>query len=68
MKLVIDLDQEWMHDDIISNAIKSAIEEEMNKEIRKLVKTVVSVNHEAIIAVANAYAKRMVTEAEKALK
>lgn len=68
MKLVIDLDQEWMHDDTISNAIKSAIEEEMNKEIRKLVKTVVSVNHDAIIAVANAYAKRMVTEAEKALK
>lgn len=68
MKLVIDLDETWSYEESISTAIKESIEAEINKEIRKLVRTAVEENKQAIIAVANAYAKRMVAEAEKALK
>ena len=68
MKLVIDLDETWSYEDSISVAIKESIEAEINKEVRKLVKAAVDENKSAIIAVANAYAKRMVAEAEKALK
>lgn len=68
MKLVIDLNEEWSYEESISAAIKEAIEAEIGKEIRKLVKLAVAENQSAIVAVANAYAKRMVAEAEKALK
>lgn len=68
MKLVIDLDDTWSYEESISAAIKDAIEAEIGKEVRKLVRTAVDENKAAIIAVANAYAKRMVSEAEKALK
>lgn len=68
MKLVIDLDETWSYEESISTAIKESIEAEINKEVRKLVKAAVNENKSAIIAVANAYAKRMVAEAEKALK
>lgn len=68
MKLVIDLDETWSYEESISVAIKESIEAEINKEVRKLVKAAVDENKSAIIAVANAYAKRMVAEAEKALK
>lgn len=68
MKLVIDLDETWSYEESISSAIKEAIESEIGKEIRKLVKIAVTENHSAIVAVANAYAKRMVSEAEKALR
>lgn len=68
MKLVIDLDETWSYEESISVAIKESIEAEINKEVRKLVKAAVDENKSAIIAVANAYARRMVAEAEKALK
>lgn len=68
MKLVIDLDETWSYEESISTAIKESIEAEINKEVRKLVKAAVDENKSAIIAVANAYARRMVAEAEKALK
>lgn len=68
MKLVIDLDETWSYEESISAAIKESIEAEINKEVRKLVKAAVDENKSAIIAVANAYARRMVAEAEKALK
>ena len=68
MKLVIDLDDTWSQEENISAAIKESIEAEINKEVRKLVKAAVDENKSAIIAVANAYARRMVAEAEKALK
>lgn len=68
MKLVIDLDETWSYEESISVAIKEAIEAETGKAVRKLVKAAVDENKSAIIAVANAYAKRMVAEAEKALK
>lgn len=68
MKLVIDLDDTWSYEESISVAIKEAIEAETGKAVRKLVKAAVDENKSAIIAVANAYAKRMVAEAEKALK
>ena len=68
MKLVIDLDDTWSYEESISAAIKESIEAEIGKEIRKLVRAAVDENKGAIIAVANAYAKRMVAEAEKALK
>ena len=68
MKLVIDLDDTWSQEESISAAIKESIEAEINKEVRKLVKAAVDENKSAIIAVANAYARRMVAEAEKALK
>jgi rRNA-processing protein FCF1 len=67
MKLTIDLDEEWTYEETISAAIKTAIEEEIGKEIRKLVKEAVTENRAAIVAVASAYAKRMVTEAQTAL-
>ena len=68
MKLVIDLDDTWAFEESISAAIKESIESEIGKEVRKLVRASVDENKAAIIAVANAYAKRMVAEAEKALK
>jgi len=68
MKLVIDLDDTWAFEESISAAIKDSIESEIGKEVRKLVRASVDENKAAIIAVANAYAKRMVAEAEKALK
>ena len=68
MKLVIDLDDTWAFEESISAAIKESIESEIGKEVRKLVRAAVDENKAAIIAVANAYAKRMVAEAEKALK
>ncbi len=68
MKLVIDLDETWSYEESISVAIKEAIEAETGKAVRKLVKAAVDENKSAIIAVANAYARRMVAEAEKALK
>ena len=68
MKLVIDLDDTWAYEESISAAIKESIESEIGKEVRKLVRASVDENKAAIIAVANAYAKRMVAEAEKALK
>ena len=68
MKLVIDLDDTWSYEENISAAIKEAIEAEIGKEIKKLVKEAVYENRSAIVAVANAYAKKMVAEAEKALK
>lgn len=68
MKLVIDLDETWSYEESISVAIKEAIEAEIGKEVRKLVRAAVDENKSAIIAVANAYARRMVAEAEKALK
>lgn len=68
MKLVIDLDDTWSQGESISAAIKESIEAEINKEVRKLVKAAVDENKSAIIAVATAYARRMVAEAEKALK
>lgn len=68
MKLVIDLDDIWSYEESISAAIKESIEAEINKEIRKLVRTAVEENKYAIIAVASAYAKRVVADAEKALK
>ena len=68
MKLVIDLDETWSYEESISVAIKESIEAEINKEVRKLVRAAVDENKSAIIAVANAYARRMVAEAEKALK
>jgi diphthamide biosynthesis methyltransferase len=68
MKLVIDLDDTWSYEESISAAIKESIEAEIGKEVRKLVRTAVEENKQAIIAVANAYAKRVVAEAEKALK
>lgn len=68
MKLVIDLDETWSYEESISTTIKESIETEISKEVRKLVKAAVNENKSAIIAVANAYAKRMVAEAEKALK
>ena len=68
MKLVIDLDDTWSYEESISAAIKESIESEIGKEVRKLVRASVDENKAAIIAVANAYAKRMVAEAEKALK
>lgn len=68
MKLVIDLDETWSYEESISVAIKEAIEAETGKAVRKLVKAAVDENKPAIIAVANAYARRMVAEAEKALK
>ena len=67
MKLVIDLDETWSYEESISVAIKEAIEAETGKAVRKLVRAAVDENKSAIIAVANAYAKRMVAEAEKAL-
>lgn len=68
MKLVIDLDDTWSYEESISAAIKESIEAEIGKEVRKLVRAAVDENKSAIIAVANAYAKRMVAEAEKALR
>jgi len=68
MKLVIDLDDTWSCEESISTTIKESIEVEISKEVRKLVRTAVDENKSAIIAVANAYAKRMVAEAEKALR
>lgn len=68
MKLVIDLDDTWSYEESISAAIKESIQAEISKEVRKLVRTAVEENKQAIIAVANAYAKRVVAEAEKALK
>ena len=68
MKLSIDLDDTWSYEESISTAIKEAIEAEVGKEIRKHVRTAIDENKAAIIAVASAYAKRMVAEAEKALK
>lgn len=68
MKLIIDLDDEWAYEESISSAIKEAIEAEVTKEVRKLVRSVVNENKAAISAVADAYAKRMVTEVEKSLK
>lgn len=68
MKLVIDLDETWSYEESISVAIKESIEAEIGKEVRKLVRAAVDENKSAIIAVANAYAKRVVAEAEKALK
>lgn len=68
MKLVIDLDETWSYEESISVAIKEAIEAETGKAVRKLVKAAVDENKQAIIAVANAYAKRVVADAEKALK
>lgn len=68
MKLVIDLDETWSYEESISTTIKESIETEISKEVRKLVKAAVDENKSAIIAVANAYARRMVAEAEKALK
>lgn len=68
MKLVIDLDETWSYEESISVAIKEAIEAETGKAVRKLVRAAVDENKSAIIAVANAYARRMVAEAEKALK
>lgn len=59
MKLVIDLDDTWSQGESISAAIKESIEAEINKEVRKLVKAAVDENKSAIIAVANAYARRM---------
>lgn len=66
MKLVIDLDETWSYEESISVAIKEAIEAEVGKAVRKLVRAAVDENKSAIIAVANAYARRMVAEAEKA--
>lgn len=68
MKLVIDLDDTWSYEENISTAIKEAIESEIGKEIRKVVRQSVEENRAAIVAVANAYAKRMVSEAQKALQ
>ena len=68
MKLIIDLDDTWSYEENISTAIKEAIEETIGKEVRKIVRESVNENKAAIIAVANAYAKRMVAEAEKALR
>lgn len=68
MKLTIDLDDTWSYEESISAAIKEAIEAEVGKEIRKQVKVAIEENKSAIIAVASSYAKRMVAEAEKALK
>lgn len=68
MKLVIDLDETWTFEESISEAIKEAIETEISKEVRKLVQAAVDENKSAIIAVANAYAKRLVAEADKVLK
>lgn len=67
MKLIIDLDAEWTYEDSISAAIKSAIEEAIGKEIRKVVKESVEGNKTAIIALANAYGKKLVSEAQRAL-
>lgn len=67
MKLVINLDETWIYEDTISNAIKEAIETEISKAVRKLVRGAVDENKEAIMAVADAYAKRMVADVEKAL-
>ena len=67
MKLVIDHDDTWSYEESVSTAIKEAIEAEISKEVRRLVKTAVEENKQAIVAVANAYAKRMVAEAKKAL-
>ncbi len=68
MKLVINLDDTYPYEESISAAIKESIEAEIGKEVRKLVRAAVEENKQAIIAVANAYAKRVVAEAEKALK
>ena len=68
MKLSIDLDDTWSYEESISAAIKEAIEAEVGKEIRKHVRVAIEENKAAIIAVATSYAKRMVAEAEKALK
>jgi hypothetical protein len=68
MKLVIDLDETLAYEESISAAIKESIEAEIVKEVRKLVRAAVDENKSAIIAVATAYAKRMVAEAEKVLK
>ena len=63
MKLVIDLDDTCSYEESISAAIKESIEAEIGKEVRKL-----DMLKSVIIAVADAYAKRMVAEAEKALR
>lgn len=68
MKLVIDLDDTWTYEESISAAIKESIEAEIGKEVRKVVRAAVDENKTAIVAVAKAYAKRLVSEAEKALK
>jgi regulator of protease activity HflC (stomatin/prohibitin superfamily) len=68
MKLVIDLDDTCSYEESISAAIKESIEAEIGKEVRKLVRAAVDENKSVIIAVADAYAKRMVAEAEKALR
>lgn len=68
MKLTIDLDNYWAYDETIADCIKEAIMQEVSKEVRKVAKQAADDNREAIVALANAYAKRMVAEATKALQ
>ena len=67
MKLTIDLNEEWAYDESIATGIREAIEDEIGREVRKVVKLAVEENKAAIVALANAYAKRMVAEAQRAL-
>ena len=67
MKLSIDLDNEWMYEESISAAIKYAIEDAIGKEVRKVVKETVEENKAAIIALASAYGKKLVAEAQRTL-
>lgn len=67
MKLTLDLNEEWCYEESIATGIREAIEGEIGREVRKMVKLAVEENRAAIVALANAYAKRMVAEAQKAL-
>lgn len=67
MKLTIDLDETWSYEESIAEAIQETIKTAIGNEVRKIAREAVSDNKTAIIAVANAYASRMVEEARKAL-